>query len=700
MDTTENIVTDRDGKRFSVAIDTGGTFTDIALVNRDTGSIWKGKVASTPLDPSQGFIAGIGAILDESEVPSQALSHVFHGTTVATNAILESKGARAGLITTAGFRHVLEIGRHDVPRTANMYSWQKPQRPVPPERIFEVEERIEADGSVTLPLDERSVRHAIEQCRAAGVSAIAVCLIHSYTNPSHERRIADILAEEYPEAELSLSSGVLPVFREYERSMAAILNAYVKPLVGSYVSRLESRLNDEAIDARLMLMKSSGGVTGADTIRELPVHTGLSGPAAGVVGAIWEGALVDEHRLITLDMGGTSADICLIEDGEPVLTIEGSIGEWPLRLPMLDIHTIGAGGGSVARVDASAGLMVGPESAGAEPGPVAYGRGGTEPTVTDAHVVLGHLPKALLSGALPIDREGAVAAIERQIARPLGLGLEEAASGILAVANNNMVGAIRVVSVERGHDPRQFTLVPFGGAGPLHASFLMQLMGLPSAMIPPSPGVLSAQGLLVSSLRNEFSRTCLQQAPRYDLAQMAGVFDELNASAAHWFEAEGIPASGRNYKWSAGMRYLHQGFELLVPWPRGEVSQEVIDEVIAAFHEEHRRLYTFSQPDTPVEIVNLLVEAVGELPRPNAYPLPEHDTTVDAVIGIQPMWISGAGWLDCPILDRARLGAGAEVHGPAIITQLDCTTTLLEGDVAKVHRYGSLILRRADKDAN
>lgn len=679
--------------QYSIGVDTGGTFTDIALVDRRDGRLWKAKTPSTPQDPSRGFLEGIHKVLADAGIETGIVSHVFHGTTVATNAILENKGATAVLLTTAGFRHVLEIGRHDIPRSANMYGWVKPRRPVPPERIFEIPERVNADGSVATPLDEEAVRQAVRQCRERGIDAISVCFLHSFANPDHELRTREIVTEEFPEAHVSLSVDVLPVFREFERSMATILNVYVMPLVSSYVGRLQARLEEDGIPGRLLLMKSSGGVTGASTVRRVPVHTALSGPAAGVVGALREGRLADKQQLITLDIGGTSADICLI-DGEPKQTSEGTIGEWPLRVPMIDIHTIGAGGGSIARVTNTGSLVVGPESAGAEPGPVCYDRGGEEPTVTDAHVALGHLPTSLVTGAVPLDRDAAIEAIRTRIAQPLGMGVEQAAAGILRVANNNMVGAIRVVSVERGHDPRAFALLAFGGAGPLHGGDLMTMMGLPSVIVPRSPGVLSAYGLLVSDVRNEFVRTCLQRANHYDIDEIASVFGDLSKQARQWLDEEYVPNEAREIRWSAGLRYVHQGFELSVPWPGDTVDDEVIADVIAAFHAQHEKLYTFSQQDTPVELVNLRVDAVGVLPSPDEPRLADGTGAESARIGDQAMWEEQEGWRDCPIYDREKLGAGDIVAGPAIIRQMDTTTVVPKGQTGRVHAYGSLVITR------
>jgi N-methylhydantoinase A len=680
--------------RVIVGIDTGGTFTDVTLLDPATGRVWTAKTPSTPSDPSQGFGNGIAEVLKVSNLTGADIARVLHGTTVATNLILEGKGARAALLTTAGFKYVLEIGRQDVPRRASLFAWVKPKRPVPPEHIFEVAGRVGPDGRELAPLDEAAVREAARAIKAQGIGSIAVVLLHSYANPAHERRVAEILGEEVPGALLSLSSEVLPVFREYERSMTTILNAAVMPVVSTYVERLDARVAERGIDAPLLLMKSSGGVTSTRHVRRAPVETALSGPAAGAVGAAYVGAASGHPNLIGIDIGGTSADISLIHGGEPGLTTNGRVGGWPVGLPMVDMVTIGAGGGSIARVSDTGALTVGPESAGAIPGPVCYGRGGVEPTVTDAHLALGHLPPYLLGGTFALDVESARTAVETRVARPLGLSLEEAARGILAVVDNNMVGAIRVVSVERGHDPRDFSLLPFGGAGPLHGSALARLLGMRTIVVPPGPGVLSALGLLVSNLKAEFTRTCLQKAGAFDAATVARVFGELESEAVAWLDAETVPAEARRITWHASLRYQHQGFELNVPWPSRDVTDASAAAAVAAFHRLHERLYTFAQEDTPVEIVTLRVDARGVFPAPSLRELPPAGPIADARIGTQTVSLA-SGPAAAAIYARDRLGAGARIDGPAILTQLDATTLLLPGQVGTVDRFGSLIVTDA-----
>jgi N-methylhydantoinase A len=672
----------------SVAVDAGGTFTDVVLVDRASGQRWEAKVPSTPDDRSRAFAEGIAQVLALAGRAPADVSHVLHGTTVATNAILEGKGARAGLLTTRGLRHVLEIGRHDIPRHENLYAWIKPRRPIPPDYVLEATERLDAEGGVVTPLDEAEVRAAAAEFRRLGVGAIAVCFLHSFSNPAHERRAGAILAEELPGIPVTLSTEVLPVFREYERTMATALNAYVMPAVATYVRRIEDRLTQGGIAAPLLLMKSSGGVIrGAGAARQ-PVQTALSGPAAGVVGARALGLRAGHPRLITLDVGGTSADISLI-DGEPRLTSEGRVGDWPVTVPMIDIHTIGAGGGSIARVSPEGALLVGPMSAGAVPGPVAYRRGGEEPTLTDANLVLGRLPPSLLDGRITLDVDAAARAVESRVARPLGLSLQDAARGIVAVADNAMAGAIRVVSVQRGFDPVDFALLPFGGAGPLQSGAIARLLGMRRILVPSRPGVLSAEGLLAAKLRNEFARTVMLRAPVADPAPLARAYAALDAEAAAWLAAENVPEPAREIRWRAGMRYVHQGFELFVDWPGRVADPAALAAAIERFHDEHERLYTFAQRDTAVEIVTLEVTALGTMPGPAAEAIPAARDA--APIATQRVELDD-GPAQVPVWRRDTLGAGAVIKGPAIVVQMDATTWLHPGDVATMDAFGNLVV--------
>lgn len=667
-----------------VAVDIGGTFTDVTLQDVVSGEAWTAKTPSTPHDPSAAFMAGVRLALQQAGRAPGAIERVLHGTTVATNLILERKGATTALVTTEGFRHVLEIGRQDFPRRGNLWFWVKPARPVPPARVFELPGRIGPDGAELSPLDDSAIDALAARIGASGATAIAICLLHAWANPTHEARVATRLRDVLGGVAISASHEILPVVREYERSMATVLNAYAMPAVSSYVARLQTRLRQAGIAAPFLLMKSNGGVAGADPIIRRPAETVLSGPAAGVVGARRVAAAAGIHDTITVDIGGTSADIALIRNGMIGLTQAGRIGGWPLALPMLDMVTIGAGGGSLARLTRDGALTVGPASAGADPGPACYGKGGSEPTITDAHVVLGHLPARLLGGRMPLDPGLAEAAIGRLGGR-LSLSVEETARGILAIADSTMAAAIRVVSVERGLDPRDFTLVPFGGAGPLHGGAIARALGMRSQLVPPSPGVLCAEGLLAADLKAAFSRSCLARLPTADRARLDDAFASLEREAAAWFDIERVEAADRATSRTALMRYHDQGSELAVSWTDDPAALR--ERFVAA----HQALYGFILPHAEVEIVTLRLEATAGLPGPVAAAAPAPDRR-GARVGTQVVKFAG-GEHAVPVLDRTRLGAGERFEGPAIITQLDATTLVLPGQRAEVHPSGAMLIR-------
>jgi N-methylhydantoinase A len=661
-----------------IAVDIGGTFTDITVQDAASGLVRRAKTPSTPGDPSEGFLTGVGLALAAMEAAPGAVGRVLHGTTVATNLILEGKGAAAALVTTEGFRHVLDIGRQDIPRAANLYAWIKPARPVAPRHVLEVRERIGPGGAVLIPLDEASVAAAAERLRAMGVAAVAVCLLHSFAHPAHERRVAELLRAALPGVAVTASVDVLPEVREYERSLATVLNARVMPAVADYVGRLQTRLAGAGIAAPLLLMQSNGGVAGAEAVRRAPLVTALSGPAAGVIGARDVGLAAGFADLITVDIGGTSADICLLKDGAVALTQRGRVGVWPLPLPMVDMVTIGAGGGSIARIEEGA-LLVGPISAGSRPGPACYGAGGEAATVTDAHVVLGHLPASLLGGRMILDVSLAERAIGALASR-LGLSLHEAARGVLAIADSTMIGAIRVVSVERGHDPRRFALVAFGGAGPLHGCQLAEMLDIGVVLIPPAPGVLCADGLLAADLRAEFSRSVAGVA-----GPVEAVFAGLEREALDWLAREAIPPADQRTEKVALMCYEGQGGELAVPWAGDVAATE------AAFAEAHEKLYGF-RLGAAVRLVTVRVEARGLLPPPVRPLLAAGGGAVPSSCTIVH-WAAGSA--RTALYDRTALGAGDRFTGPAIVTQLDTTTLVPPGWAAEVHATGTLLLRRA-----
>jgi N-methylhydantoinase A len=680
----------------TLAIDVGGTFTDVTLADAVTGKTWITKTPSTPHDLSVGFMTAIQKILTLGSWGPTDIVRVFHGTTTATNAILEGKTAPMGLLTTKGFKYVLEIGRHDIPRDGNLYGWIKPTRPVTPERIIEVNERIDVSGQVLTPFDADDCRQAVRRLRQLGLPSIAVVFLHAYVNPSHEQQAAQMIAQEYPEAVVSLSSEVLPQFREFERSMATVLNAAVMPHVSRYLGMLRGKLDGQQIGAPLLIMKSNGGVTSAETAARQAIHTALSGPAAGVIGAVSVAQAAGFSNIISIDVGGTSADICLVRDRQPEITKDAKIGPFPLKIPIIDINTIGAGGGSIAAVIAPSRLEVGPRSAGAEPGPVCYGRGGEEPTVTDANLLLGRIPPALLGGEIPLDREAARQSIQQRIARPLGLGLNEAAAGIIEIINNNMARAIRTVSIGRGHDPRQFVLVAFGGAGPLHACRLAELLDIPAIVIPPTPGVLSTYGLLSTDLKNDYVQTCYQDGPQFDLASITAVYADLEAQARAWVQSEQVPQDAQRLIRSADLRYAHQSFELTCPMPSGEMTPRLVQQLIEAFHREHRRLYSYDLPNAPVELVNLRVTAIGSLPKLKAEAVDASMADLEtACTGVRPVYFDRMnGFVETPCYARRWLSPGMAFDGPAIVDQDDATTVIYPNFHAKVDSMGNLIMAR------
>ena len=678
---------------FALAIDVGGTFTDVILAERSGRRLWVTKSASTPSDPAAGFFVGVEKILAQSGASATEIAMVLHGSTVVTNAIIEGKGGRTGLVTTAGFRHVLEIGRAEIPRAANLFGWVKPKRPVLPRNVFEVAGRIRLDGTETVPLDEAALAAVAGEIAAKGLEAVAVVFLHSYANPAHERRAGEILRERLPGVEISLSVDVLPLFREYERATVTALNASVQPVVGRYIGRLSSGLSELGLAAPLFIMKSNGGICSPEEAARGGIHLALSGPAAGARGAAHLGHLAGFDDILTIDIGGTSSDVALIREGAPVTTTTGRIGEHPLALSMIDIHTIGAGGGSIATVADHGAIRVGPESAGADPGPAAYGKGGARPTITDANLVLGRIPPHLLDGEVALDREAAETAIETHVARPLGINILAAARGMSDLIDNNMIGALKVMSVERGLDPRAFTLAAFGGAGPVHGSRLMRLLGAPRLLIPRYPGILSAIGLLATDLRYDFAVTRLQRAGAFDLAAIEATFAEMVAQAEARLVEDGIPPERRHFARAADLRYEKQGVELTVPIADAAMTASTAARLVSDFHAFHDRLYTFSDPAAPVEIVNLRVEATGLMDKivlpeigtsaPGSSPEPDHERLASLDPG--PLCAT-------PVYRREALLADHVIQGPAIVDQLDSTTVILPGQSARTDRFGNLVV--------
>lgn len=689
-------------RHYGIAVDIGGTFTDITLADRCSGRLWQVKTPTTPADQSEAFANGIRRVLQEAGVAAAEIEGVFHGTTVATNAILERKGATLGLLTTEGCRYVLHIGRHDVARNANSYFWIRPARLVPPRRIHEVSERMGPDGSVERALDEDSCRRALRVLSQQGIESLAICLLHAYANPVHEHRVRELAEEELPGIPCSLSSEVLPVFREYERTTATVLNAYVMPQVAGYHQRLETRLQQLGISAPLRIMKSNGGMYGARAAATQPIHTAFSGPAAAAVGSILVMQAANLPSVISIDVGGTSADICLSQHGKPAITSAGEISGLPLNVPMVDIHTIGAGGGSIARVADNNSLRVGPESAGAEPGPACYGRGGKEATVTDANLVLGRSP-ASLGGEVPLDIGLAEQAIMERVAKPLGLSLHEAAEGVVELLNNNMAAAIRSVSVERGYDPRKFALVAGGGAGALHAGRLAVLLNIPLVIVPLSAGLLSTLGLLATDLKSDFIQTVIQRSGYYDLPKLNAALAELERKANAWFQSEGVAASDAMFVRTASLRYTHQAYEITVALPETDagsvrrsspLTEADLASLQESFHQEHEQLYAWSSSALPVELVNLGLSAYGRLAKLN---LSAHTGSSSAALAGRSTRMvyfgRSEGMMKTPIYDFATLVPGQTIIGPAVIEQRFATVLVLPRHTASMDRYGNILMK-------
>ena len=681
------------GKDFSIAIDIGGTFTDSVIANKK-GNVFKvAKTASTPSNPSQGFIKSVTKVLKLADVDPSSVEVVLHGSTVVTNAILENKGAKTALITTKGFRHVLEIGRAEIPRESNLYGWIKPNRPIKPRDIFEVSERIRYDGTIFLPLDISNLNDIVKVLKEENYDAVAISLIHSYANPTHEKQLGRELSKLLPNIEISLSFEVLPIFREYERAMATVINASVQPIVSSYMKELTSELACLKINAPLFIMKSNGGIFTPKEAAKYGVHMALSGPAAGMSGAAYTGSIAGYKNLITIDMGGTSADVALVKGGMLQTSTGARINHQPLALPIIDIHTIGAGGGSIASVAKNGAILVGPESAGATPGPAAYNLGGTHPTVTDANLILGRIPPHLLGGTVLLDKNAAYKAIDEFVAKPLGTNVIEASLGIIKIVNETMHGALKLMSVERGLDPADFILTAFGGAGPVHGGDLMRLLSASGLLIPRYPGILCANGLLTTDLKYDFALTKLQRANKYDYNAMNLVFEDLEKSAQLRLSEDRVSLDRRVINRAVDLRYAGQGTELTVSFPQGLVTKETTQVAVKKFHDLHKQLYTFSDDNSPVEIINLRVQALGKSDHIGPPLIMKSESIEPKRKSVRRVVIDQTGYEDVSVFDRESLLNGHEILGPAIIDQLDSTTLILRNQKLKVDKFGNLLIR-------
>ncbi len=683
-----------------IGVDVGGTFTDFIYVD-DDGKIEVYKTSTTPHDPSVGMMEGINAICDKLNIAHNEIQEIFHGTTIATNMVLEHKGARAGMITTKGYRDIIHIARHKRPTNFSIVEdipWQK--YPVCQRRDrYGVSERVTApDGKELIPLNEEEVRNAVRKMKADKVEAIAVCFLFSFLNPAHEKRVKEIIKEEYPEVYISLSSEVLPQFREYERFTTTGLNAYIGPTTARYIKQLETTLKEQGYTAKVHLMQSFGGVASAKAAQKKPVNLLLSGPVGGVLGAIWTTKLTDIKNVITLDIGGTSADISVLANLQPSMKhlLDTQVGGYAAMVPMIDVGTIGAGGGSMAYIDEGGFFRVGPQSAGAVPGPACYNRGGVEPTVSDANIILGRLGTKLLGGRMEIKPELAEKAIMEKIGVPLNQSLDESALGIIDVMNNNMIQEIEKESVRRGFDPREFALFACGGAGSLHACSVARELGMKNVIVPLNPGALCAVGLVNTDLMYDFSKTEMQLSTKVNLDVLDEDFKALEKEAHDRLVEDNMSEDNIIIQRVADCRYEGQGYEMRVPVIGGKVTEDTIEKLKESFHETHKKQFGRSFRQVAVEIVNIRVIGTGSIEDLNALKIEKGNGDVSSAVSGQrsvTFRVNGKPeHMMTTIYERAELKAGDVIQGPAIINQMD-TTIVIEPDcVGKVNDYGIIVI--------
>jgi N-methylhydantoinase A len=673
---------------FIVGIDVGGTFTDLTAVDEASGRVVVTKVPSRPHAEGAAVLAGLAAL----GIASRDVRRLVHGTTVGTNAVLERRGARVAVLTTAGFRDLIEIGRtkRNIPALF-VPTFVRPKPVVERKHRFEVTERLAADGTVLVPLDPGSIERALDGVLASEAQAVAVCLLHSYLNPTHERAVADAVKGRRPGLPVCCSADVVPEYREFERFSTAVLNAYLQPLMDEYLTGLEERLLATGYAHGVLTVGSSGGMMTTETARRLPIKTIFSGPAGGVSQACLIGAAADVRDFITYDMGGTSTDVCLVHALTPVMTSDSMVGAFPVKVPQLDMHTVGAGGGSIAWLDVDGSLQVGPRSAGASPGPAAYGLGGTEPTVTDANVVLGRIAATRrLGGSIALDparAHAAVADLDERMGRRLGV--QRLAEGIVTLAVARMTSAIREISIQRGHDPRDFTLIAFGGAGPMHALALAEEIGLPRVLVPRHPGNFSALGLLASDIKHDDVRTRVGLL-RERMTVLGQLFDEMATAARRQLELEGFAPAQQRLARSVDVRYRGQAFELNVP----VADPPVLADIEAAFHRMHQVTYGHANRDGALELVNARLVAYGLVTKPVPERYASSTGSLDeALVERRAVWFAGTA-RDCPVWERDRLPRGATFEGPAIVEEFGATTVVLPGWRGRVDEQGNLRFER------
>ena len=672
---------------YRLAVDVGGTFTDLLLFNERTGELVLAKTPSTPADPSIGVLTGIHKVANLAGIDPNEVSLILHGTTVATNTVLEGKGARVGLLTSRGFEQILHVARGQTPGPlAGWIIMVKPDPLAPLELTRGISARMSARGEVQSPVDEKEVRGYIRELHAAGIEALTVSLINAYASPSHEQQVQKIAHQMHPDLPVTISTDILPEFREYERTLTTVMNSYLRPKMRVYLDGMKRKLEENKLAAPMHIVRSDGGVMSLEHAAERPANTLLSGPSGGGVAGAYIGELAGFFNVLSFDMGGTSTDVAISRGGKPNVVRDTHVGQYPIKVPSVDVRSVGAGGGSIAHVPMTGALRVGPQSAGAEPGPASYGKGGTEPTVTDASVVLGYLPPKLLGGEMILKEELAAQAMQK-IAEAMGLSLHAAAEGIYDIVNENMFGALRLVSVRRGYDPREFALVALGGAGPLHANALSLLIGSWPAIIPPTPGVLSALGFLHSDIKSEFSRTVIRAISQVDRREMRQTLEDLGKQARAWLESEHIAAKNQHVRYQVDMRYYRQGYEFPIEveldWLE---TAHGIEKMIHRFRDVHYQNYAFNI-EHEVEVVNLRAVALGIVPKVELRKhKPAGKECSKALLEKRKIYFRGK-WIAAPLYDRAKLAAGNRLAGPAVITQRDATTLILPRHFGEVDSY-------------
>lgn len=678
---------------YRIGIDVGGTFTDVTLLDAETGRYYNYKLSSTPQDQSIAIAEGAREAMALYGVKPESIDYFGHGTTVATNMIIERKGAKTALLTTKGFADVLEIARQVRPSLYNI-QMDKPEPLIRRALRREVDERICADGSIYQPVDREQVIRILQSLKEEGVESLAVCFLFSYLNSEHEKLVESCIQEVWPQVYYSISSQILPEFREFERLSTTVINSYLGPKMKQYIDNLRNRVREEGITVEPYITQSSGGVMSIGSTVETPVQTALSGPSAGVVGAIYVCQSAGYQNLITYDMGGTSTDVSLVIDGVPEYTTKRKVCGLPSGIPMIDVHAVGAGGGSIAHIDAGGALKVGPESAGAFPGPACYDLGGTNPVVTDANLALGRLnPNHVLGGRMKLHKEKALESIERVVAKPMDISVTQAAMGIINVVNSNMVRAIRVITVERGYNPSEFTLVAYGGAGPLHAVQLAKEMSIRKVIIPPSPGTLCSLGLLTADIRKGYVRTAICPYSEASAQSINEIFAPLMEMGNKWLETEKVPSENRRFHNVIEMRYIGQNYELQITVPSTPLTGQDFDALKEKFFLEHEKNYGYYNPHAPIQLVNFRSEAIGIVAKPALSKLERVTTGLSQCeLERREIYFEETGSVECPVYDRAKLGCIARVSGPCIVEQMDSTTVIPPNTYFEVDQYGNIIV--------